>query len=74
VLLVTSMTIATRECRGWKSSVLPGFYHGLSGLDAKELHSRDIEDMERSAKGMWVKLGDDEEGSTKLVRVNKSSD
>jgi hypothetical protein len=72
--LVTSMTMATRDCNGWKSSVLPGFYHGLSGWDAKELHTCDIEDMERSAKGMWVKLGDDEDGSAKLMRAKKSSD
>jgi hypothetical protein len=73
VFLIMSMTMASSECRGWKSSVLPGFYHGLSGWDTKELHTRDIEDMERSAKGMWVKLGDDEDGSAKLMRANKSS-
>lgn len=74
VFLIASMTMATREYRGWKSSVLPGFYHGLSGWDAKELHTRDIEDIERSARGMWVKLGDDEEGSAKLMRANRSND
>ena len=74
MFLIVSMAMATRECRGWKSSVLPGFYHGLSGWEARELHTRDIEDMERSAKGMWVRLGDDEEGSAKLLRSNKPSD
>jgi hypothetical protein len=74
VFLVTSMTMATRDCNGWKSSVLPGFHHGLSGWEAKKLHTRDIEDMERSAKDMWATLGDDGDGSTKLMRANKLSD
>jgi hypothetical protein len=29
VLSNGSMNIATRECRGWKASVLPGFHQGL---------------------------------------------
>jgi hypothetical protein len=73
VFLNVSMTMATRECRGWKASVLPVFC--LDGnWEARELHTLDIEDIERSAQGIWVKLGDDEECSAKLMRANKSSD
>jgi hypothetical protein len=70
IFLVATMVLATRRCAGWKSSALPSFYHGLAAWDLPTPHQGDIEDMQRSAKGIDARLGTDEQGRVKLMRTD----
>jgi hypothetical protein len=72
VFLIVSMILATRRCAGWKSSALPSFYHGFSNseLDTSESQPGDIDDMERSARRIYARLGTDDNGRTRLIQTN----
>jgi hypothetical protein len=70
VFLIVSMILATRRCAGWKSSALPSFYHGFSDLDTSESQPGDIDEMERSARSTYARLGTDENGRTRLIQTN----
>jgi len=53
----------------WKSSYVAPLFHGLHGCWSEDslLHER-IEDMEKSAKGMFVKLERDRLGRLSLMQ------
>lgn len=70
IFLIVSIVLSTRECAGWKSSALPSFYHGLSGWDSSESHPDGVDEMQRSARGIFARLGTDEDGRTRLMRTN----
>jgi len=69
MFLIVTMVTATRRCAGWKSSALPSFYHGLAAWDSSEPYQGEIEEMERSARSTFVRLGTDEEGRTRLLKT-----
>jgi hypothetical protein len=70
IFLIVSMVMSTRRCAGWKSSALPSFYHGFSDLDTSESQPGDIDEMERSARSTYARLGTDENGRTRLIQTN----
>ena len=66
--LIVSMTYESSGNRAvWKSSALPSLYHGLSGSEASQVASGNLEDMERRAKGMQAILRENADGSLKLM-------
>jgi hypothetical protein len=70
IFLVVTMVMATQRWAGWKSSALPSFYHGFAAWDSPAPPQSDIEDMQRHAQGIYVKLGTDEEGRPRLMRAD----
>jgi hypothetical protein len=68
IFLTATMVLGSRKCAGWKSSALPSFYHGFAAWEVSERYHGDIEEMERSAKGIYARLGTDEEGRTRMMR------
>lgn len=70
VFLILTMAQVTHQCAGWKSSALPSFYHGISNSDLSESCHEDIEDMQRSATGIYVRLEKGEEGRAGLVMTD----
>jgi hypothetical protein len=70
IFLIVSMVVATRQCAGWKVSALPSFYHGFATWDASESQPGDIDEMERSARRLFVRLGTDDDGRPRLIRTN----
>jgi hypothetical protein len=70
IFLIVTMILATRECDGWKSSALPSFYHGISEWGSSESHPVSVDEMTCSAKSIYVRLGADEDGRTRLIRTN----
>jgi hypothetical protein len=68
IFLIATMVMGSRRCAGWKSSALPSFYHGFAAWEVSERYHGDIEEMERSAKSIYARLGTDEEGRTRLMR------
>jgi hypothetical protein len=73
IFLAVSMTYSTAGSKAiWKGSAMPSFYHGLSGWEASQVTSRNLEDMEKRAKDMWAILKEDENGSLKLMRSGRS--
>jgi hypothetical protein len=71
IFMVVTMALATRRCAGWKSSALPSFYHGLAAWELPESYQGDIEDMQRSARGIYARIATDEEGRARLMRMDK---
>jgi hypothetical protein len=71
IFLVVTMVLSTQRSPGWKSSALPSFYHGLNAWELSEHYQGDIEEMQRSAKGIYARLGIDEEGRARLIRMQK---
>jgi hypothetical protein len=66
---VTAVVFASEKSRVvWKSSSLAVLMHGPEGFDRAELDHRSVEDMGKSAKGLWARLEMDDQGSLRLVR------
>lgn len=70
VFLIVTMVMAGKRSAGWKSSALPSFYHGLFEGDVADSCQYDINEMTRSAGGIFVRLETDKNGRTRLARTN----
>lgn len=70
IFMITTMVLASRRFAGWKSSALPSFYHGFAAWDVSKPYRGDIEDMQHSAREVYVRLGTDEAGRGMLMRTD----
>jgi hypothetical protein len=52
----------------WKSSILAGLFHGLSGWEHDDLNALSLSEMEHTANAMLAKLEQDEDGHVMLLR------
>ncbi|OAA32599.1 hypothetical protein AAL_00064 [Moelleriella libera RCEF 2490] len=74
VLLSTTFLVVAmaRHAKGgtgaWKTSALPGLYHGLSGWEASRVTSSSAKDTESRTRAKWAVSREDQDGSLKLMR------
>lgn len=69
IFFLTSFTLSTERSRAvWKSSNIAMLFHGLQGWPKEALSHERVEEMEKDAKSMRVKLTRDESGHLALVR------
>ena len=69
LLVVPILSSLKRDRMTWKSSTLLLLFHGLQGWDAKELEGLDEIEMEKTSKGMWVRLSEDDSGRMLFKRT-----
>jgi hypothetical protein len=67
--LIVCIVVSVKGNRvSWKSSIVAPLFHGLEGWPDESLVHERVEDMNKSAKEMYVKLERDRLGRLALVR------